>query len=307
MKKLQYQSMLIVVMFCICGTVAAEDSLETKLPTLKKITTNGSAAFESSSGYYYYSYSFENDMQNLGDIFQINLDISIPNGAITFDTIGLKFDRQYVEQTFRRDFLRFTESLLPVGVLKLPSRKWSARVTNSIELSFSVVEQLPRPGEKLKGIVIMSRGIPVIRRITLKPWFEESKYLPDLDDPKSNLSISQMDSIRNLCDFHGTTIGPSAPPLSFRPIIWIDTLISYKHQSRLLGWIDNDGIVNSLDQKLENVKKQLEKGNTNSALGILQAFINEVEGQNGKHLTSEAYALLKYNAEYLVEKLGGQK
>jgi len=102
------------------------------------------------------------------------------------------------------------------------------------------------------------------------------------------------------------TIGPKMPPRAFPPILFIDSLISYKHQSRALGWIDNDGIMNSMDQKLENAKKQLEKGNTNAAANIVQSFINEVEAQKDKHLSSEAYALLKYNAEYLLEKLGGK-
>lgn len=39
------------------------------------------------------------------------------------------------------------------------------------------------------------------------------------------------------------------------------------------------------------------------AKNILDASLNEVEAQNGKHLTSEAYALLKYNVQYLVERL----
>ncbi|MDZ7262124.1 MAG: hypothetical protein ONB05_08475, partial [candidate division KSB1 bacterium] len=69
------------------------------------------------------------------------------------------------------------------------------------------------------------------------------------------------------------------------------------------GWIDNQGIANSLDAKLDNAKKQLEKGKTKTAINVLQAFVNEVEAQKDKHLTSEAYALLKYNAEYLIKKL----
>ena len=87
------------------------------------------------------------------------------------------------------------------------------------------------------------------------------------------------------------------------PSTLLDNLISYKHQAFDLGWINNKGIYNSLDKKLENAKKHLKKDKTKQAINMLNAFINQVEAQNGEHLTSEAYALLKYNAEYLIKKL----
>ena len=84
---------------------------------------------------------------------------------------------------------------------------------------------------------------------------------------------------------------------------WVDTLISYKHKAFDLGWIQDKGIANSLDQKLDNAKAQLVRKNNKSAKNILEAFVSEVEAQKNKHLTSEAYALLKFNAEYLISKL----
>ena len=83
----------------------------------------------------------------------------------------------------------------------------------------------------------------------------------------------------------------------------LDTLVSLKHQAVANGWIDNQGVANSLDSKLDNAKSKLEAGDTTAAKNMLNAFVNEVEAQNGKHLTSEAYALLKYNAEYLIDRL----
>ncbi len=101
----------------------------------------------------------------------------------------------------------------------------------------------------------------------------------------------------------GKTVGPVLPPAPFVTVDFVDTLASYKHQAFALGWINNQGIVNSLDAKLDNAKKHLEKGKITPAINVLQAFINEVEAQNGKKLTSEAYALLKFNAEFLIDQL----
>ncbi|MEX2116291.1 MAG: hypothetical protein WEB37_05340 [Bacteroidota bacterium] len=103
----------------------------------------------------------------------------------------------------------------------------------------------------------------------------------------------------------GFTLGPSDPPTPLVPLVYIDTIASYRHQALRLGWIKNQGIVKSLDQKLENARSQLQKGNNASAKSILQAFINEVEALNkqGDQISAEAYALLKFNAEFLVGKL----
>lgn len=110
----------------------------------------------------------------------------------------------------------------------------------------------------------------------------------------------------------GKTIGPTAPPADFKPLDFLNSIINMKHEAYKLGWIKNEGILKSLDAKLENAKKDIEKGNTRSAKNTLKAFINEVEAQGcesyencpaGKHLTSEAYGLLKYNAQYLIDHL----
>jgi hypothetical protein len=86
-------------------------------------------------------------------------------------------------------------------------------------------------------------------------------------------------------------------------VAWVDTLIAYKHRAYDKGWIDDAGVANSLDQKLENTRKQLDQGNTKAAKNTLAAFVNELEAQKGKHVSAEAYALLKPNVAYLISKL----
>ncbi|MFO7888919.1 MAG: hypothetical protein R6V04_01115 [bacterium] len=69
------------------------------------------------------------------------------------------------------------------------------------------------------------------------------------------------------------------------------------------GWIDNKGIYNSLSKKLENAQKQLEKGKTKQALNHLNAFLNQLKAQKGKHVNEEAYNLLHFNVEALIERM----
>ena len=83
----------------------------------------------------------------------------------------------------------------------------------------------------------------------------------------------------------------------------------------------NNGIIGILDKKLEKAKQALIKGDSVKARRELQIFVMEVElvyGLGEKQearnkqsevrnqtpvMTSEAYALLKYNAEYLIDRL----
>ena len=83
----------------------------------------------------------------------------------------------------------------------------------------------------------------------------------------------------------------------------------------------NTGIVGVLDKRLEKAKQALMRGDSAKARRELQIFVMEVElvynlgeGREGRSkksetrgkkpaMTSEAYALLKYNAEYLIDRL----
>ncbi len=63
------------------------------------------------------------------------------------------------------------------------------------------------------------------------------------------------------------------------------------------------GIKNSLLSKLENALKSVEKGNMPAAEGQLQAFINEVEAQDGKKIPAGIATLLKTRAKTVILSL----
>jgi len=56
--------------------------------------------------------------------------------------------------------------------------------------------------------------------------------------------------------------------------------------------VTNKGIANSLLTKLDNVRKAEAKGNTDAKVGMIGAFINEVEAQTGKAISPEQAAIL---------------
>ena len=100
-----------------------------------------------------------------------------------------------------------------------------------------------------------------------------------------------------------TTKEVSSTPI-FSPLAFLDTLISYKHQAYARGGIKEEGVVTSLDSKLEAARPAIINDRP-SAKQILQSFILELDGliTQSDQITHEAFILLKENAQFLISKL----
>jgi len=116
----------------------------------------------------------------------------------------------------------------------------------------------------------------------------------------------------------GKTVGPVLPPEPFVPMTFLDTIASYKHQAAALGWVGQEGFLRQLDEKLDQARDQLSKGHIKQARDKVEEFVKKLENEakktekdqdkknDKKWVRSEGYALLKFNAEYLIEKLDEQ-
>jgi hypothetical protein len=74
-------------------------------------------------------------------------------------------------------------------------------------------------------------------------------------------------------------------------------------QNRAKGWIKDQAISDKYIGYFNSVKNKLQKNNIGSARTTLQQILQEVNIDSTANLTSESYALLRYNTEYLLEKL----
>ena len=74
-----------------------------------------------------------------------------------------------------------------------------------------------------------------------------------------------------------------------------------------LGWITNAGVCNSLRVKLDQAVHASAAGDVDGARSLLQSFLDELDAQHGaepgKHVTDNAYFLLKTNVEFLLTQL----
>jgi len=287
-----------------------------------------------------YTYALTNGASNRGEISRLEIDISKDPAALDIDTVGLRFENDgFTEESFRRHFRILKGKIVPIGFSKTPGESWLGGLTNSCKASFSSDSDYVRPGEALGGFEMMSKGLPTIRRCIVSPFFDVLALFPDPQDTTITYYVPPIDSVRNAVRFYGSTVGPGAPPMNFVPIVWLDTLLSYTRQSAEIGWLgrsrDNDcddderpddGITKNIERRLQKARKELSKGDSVKARKELEKLVDKVERiwkrsqqEEKKHkrdkwekrddviMTSEAYALLKYNTEYLIDRLPGEK
>ena len=184
----------------------------------------------------------------------------------------------------------------------------------------------------VSGFALISAGLPSVVNAYSRG---STTMLSFPDEPPSEIEmlVDSLDSFPNNCVIR-KTIGPSGPPNPFAPLRLLDTLLSYVHQSHELGWINNerdddaeedeqaqDGIVKNLDKRLSQTRDLITKNKVSTAKNRLEKFLHKVEQlwdrqqkeekRNRKNpkiiFTSEAYALLKYNGDYLLDHLTENK
>lgn len=160
-------------------------------------------------------------------------------------------------------------------------------------------------GASAVGFRLANASLPAI--VNFLAWNDVE--LPSFLEGMAPDSCEGDDILEN--SFKGRTVGPKPPPQNFIPIEFLNYLITLLHDSRQQGWIKVDGIHKSLLAKLLEAKRALEKDQTRTAKNTLNAFLNEVRAVScsefscpgNKPLTSDAYALLFFNGQFLFERL----
>jgi hypothetical protein len=69
------------------------------------------------------------------------------------------------------------------------------------------------------------------------------------------------------------------------------------------GEIYSDGVYKSLISKVNAAVQARDNGNTDTAVNILEAFINQVQAQDGKKIAPEAAEHMVHHATEAIEKL----
>ena len=84
----------------------------------------------------------------------------------------------------------------------------------------------------------------------------------------------------------------------------IDSLHHCVMHASDMAHIDNKGVAKSLMAKLDGAQVALDRGQTRVALNKLNAFINEVNAQSGKHIAADHAGMLVEHANKVIAALG---
>lgn len=102
---------------------------------------------------------------------------------------------------------------------------------------------------------------------------------------------------------YGKTIGPAAAPESFDPEMFLQDLISMVDESFAQGWIKSQDVANYFKDTFQQIADAIDAKHHKEAIRRSQEILNKVEQEEGRTIISEAYALIKFNTDYLVRKL----
>ncbi len=155
------------------------------------------------------------------------------------------------------------------------------------------------PGATVSGFLVKSLIIPAIIQYHLRGEVQTVAFGPDLDI--YNYSDIANDIRTN--SITGYTIAPVDTPSPFVPLNFLDTLLNFEQQSLNLGWIRNQSTANKYTTYFDTAISQLQQNNIAGARNTLNNVLNNVNLDSSSNLTSEAYALIRYNTEYLLTKL----
>ena len=283
----------------ICVNIAS--SQEQPLPFLRDVSLNCSVYREPSSGIFTYTFAARNGVSSEGKIIAFEIDVSRDSNGVNYGSEGLLFKNTRIAEAYSRLAGDLGDQIVPVSFPSLPLYS-DAGIT--VRKTVNFFGPLIQPGQEVTGFVLASRGIPGIRKFVAMPQFDINDYYPDAQGVVDLDSLTRkISSDREATKFNGVTVGPISPQADFSVVPWIDTLISFVGQSFTAGWIADASVRDKYIGYLTNGKSLVLSGNFTGARTLFQTLLHDVDQDSSSAFASEAYALLRYNAEYLLDFL----
>lgn len=287
----------LLLFFAVISSVQAYEGPD----PLRDVMMTTKVTFDGAKNLYRFEYRIENPAKNDGEIYFVQIFLPFDLNAETpVSSAGLTHCPNF-HKSISEEVLNGGHAV-PVG--SESPKGWSCGYANLADFkdpSFgwgSWKAETIKPGKSLGGFVLLSRGLPAIRDILIQPDIDLDRLPPEYQE-----NVTKTAALENKVKWMGKVIGPKAPPKVFKASDFSQYLSSLLESSSKLAWVKDSGILKSLEAKLDQVRKKIDAGDPKTAKNVLGAFLAEVEAQNGKHLTSEAYVLLEFNGKYLLDRL----
>jgi hypothetical protein len=296
-------SLVVLVLLAATSLSVSTGLMAQEIPSIKSAILNAQVA--SANGVLRYAYTLTNSPSSSGAVSSLRVDISQPVGTVTLRGSGLDSGPGFMAANSSSIIAEPTAvPLIPVGAYAPVN--WIATVTIDGKLMWGAIDEsdVVAPSKTTNGFQITTYGLPSIRDFQVKPLVDFNS-LPLTEPTPATLPqyYTSLQALLGQISFAGKTIAPTAPPLTFEPVQFIGTIRDFTAQAFQEGWITDGGILRSLQAKLDSASVALNRNDDATATNVLGAFINEVNAQSGKHLTSEAVALLFFNARYELAQL----
>ncbi len=221
-----------------------------------------------------------------------NLNLSIKVIVGTFDNT---FHYQYFVKNLINSPQDMNEFVLDLAIDSINSTSsplgWTFKLENPYPfwLSDNLNNHFIKPGES-RNFTLACNKFPYIIK-----YYALGHNLPNFSlPPDQELLVNSK---------IGYTIGPEVFWDTLSTSAFLDSLLSSNTRSFNLGWITNQTTADKYDSLFNIAKTQLQQNNNNAARITLQTVLQEVDVDSTNNLTSEAYALLLYNTEYLLEAI----
>jgi hypothetical protein len=167
---------------------------------------------------------------------------------------------------------------------------------------WTTLDPVVPPGGESPVLGMRAAGLPGI----VSWWVQGYAPPPPVTDADTIADAPPDDPLAH--SLAGRTVGVEPVPANATAGALAERLIGFNTAAcGSLGWISSDGVCQSLATKLTAARAAIVSDRP-SAIHLIGAYINELEAQRGpeagKHVSSEAYWLLRANAEALLTRLG---
>jgi len=146
----------------------------------------------------------------------------------------------------------------------------------------------------LSGFGTTSFALPTIVRYYLQGYTGGTTCCPSDEEERHNILTNSVT---------GYTLGTRDTSVTFGVVEWCDTLANYTNQSFTLGWIKTQSVRDKYINYFTTAKTKLMQRDSVGARTILLQALKDVDIDSTASLSSETYALLRYNTEYLANRL----
>src|SRR2546426_3241118 len=278
------------------------------IPTLQGVQVQAETTFDPGTGRYTYRYTVSNPAGNTGRIWNILVDMTttLPRGfgSIFFDSSGLTLPKGGVGlKPFDQEVADLSPLALPAGTTLVPFGQqvptgWNGGLRRDGTASFSTSGPAVHilPGQTLSGFALVGPGMPMIRKMRVRPKW--TYVVPDahVTDPEEEAAAGQVEENITV---HTFTLGPSAQtPGTFAH--W-DQVRDDLNQAIQFGWISDQNLANALVSQLAAARQALDAQQGTEAKTRLQTLIQTITQSTPAERRREAFDLVLLNTQRLIE------